>query len=79
MKKIIVFGIILLISICLSGVIYTSTAVAGRQNESLNLVTQNQRVENHKKVDERLCAVWQDIKKLIILMKMIIYNWILIN
>lgn len=63
MKKILALGIILIISICLSGVIYASTVVANRNNEFQNSVSQNQRIENHKRVETRLSAVWQDIKK----------------
>ncbi len=63
MKKNLVLGITLIITVCLSGVIYASTAVADRSNESQNSVSENQRIENHKKVDARLSAVWQDIKK----------------
>lgn len=63
MKKNLVLGIILIISICLSGVIYASTTVADRSNESLNSASENQIIENHKKVDARLSTVWQDIKK----------------
>lgn len=63
MRKNLILGIILTISVCLSGVIYASTTVKDRNNEYKNSVSENQRIQNHKKVDARLSAVWQDIKK----------------
>lgn len=59
MKKNLVLGIILIISICLSGVIYASTVVKETEVKRTNAET----LENKKKVDTRLNAVWQDIKK----------------
>ena len=58
MKKNLVLGIILIISICLSGVIYASTV-----KETEVKRTSAETLENKKKVDARLNTVWQDIKK----------------
>jgi hypothetical protein len=62
MKKNLVLSIILVVSLCLSGVIYAST-VANENVESKDTTSESVRAENHKKVDERLNTVWQDIKK----------------
>jgi len=58
-RKNLIFCIILVISVFLTGVIYASTVNENGDSKS----TTSERVENNKKVETRLNTVWQDIKK----------------
>lgn len=59
-RKNLIFCIALVISVSLTGVIYAST-VNEKNGESKSTISE--RAENKKKVETRLNAAWQDIKK----------------
>jgi len=60
-RKNLVLCVAVVISFCLTGVIYASTA--NENTESKSTISESDGAENHKKVEARSYTIWQDIKK----------------